>query len=445
MLHDVQTSVTFTTEGLTLEAPAGARRAEPGEVPDVLVATGPVPSPRSPRVAVLAVDAPVALASGADLACTTEELNRDPAGLLRQAWAIRRLTRPLADDPDAEWLAALQREIHADELALVRRHTPLGRLTLEALGNGARFRVAAPASAVEEAVGLTDADGLIGASLADREPTWVVAVVSRDGAEWVRRALPVVRAAVDARDRATLADRLAEARATTKHHDENIRKLLSVLTHDLRNVFFPIQLALKVLERQIGTPKQMGTLARSVATGSDLVRRLADATWVFGGEAPKRHPSDSSDLAEVCAKVQKRVRDRYPDAQLNIVDVVAPKVVSFSEPVLEGIVHTLVSNAVAHGGRAHLTCSYLPDGSARVLVRNEGRLPFNDLAQIEPFQHRARGGLGLGLYAAHHLAAAQGLSLTVSNAADGHVEAVLTIPAEPTAEPGSTREAPPVE
>lgn len=445
--------LTFQVSGIELEAPSGARSVRTGEVPDVIVAREFPRGLLEPSVAILAVDASAVLATRADAACTSGELRRQALPLLRRAWRARRLARPLPEDLDAEWVAALQEHIGADEVALVRRYAPFGSLTLEALEQAAdgldadRFFLLAPAARVADVFGLAHTDALLGVSIADREPTWVVARVNQGGENWLPQAFPLVRAAADARDRVLLADRLAEARTTKKHDDENIRKLLSVTTHDLRNVFFPIQLALKVLERHVSpTTRAFGTLSRSVATGSDLVRGLADATWVFGGEPPRRSPAVSSNLAEAWAKVLKRLRERHPSLALQTNDVPSTEV-PFAEGVVESVLHTLVSNAVSHGTQASATSRVLEDGSAHILIRNVGQLPFADLARIEPFQHRARGGLGLGLFVAHHLCVAQGLVLSLGQTADGWVEAHLTIPLKPTppAEPAPPPDTIPVE
>lgn len=419
--------------GLGFDVDLGPRLRRVDGGADVVVVRA-WPDRLAPGVAVLAVDAEGDVRRRADHAVTSEQLRTDASAAVWRAWAARRVHRPLAEDSDVDWLEALRLTLGAREARLVRRggpSDPPSHDLLTEVAHGDRLVAWVGADRVAADLGLAGADVALAVAGMDREPAWVVAA-GLGGADWAEAALPLLRAAADARDRVVLLERLAEARTASQRHDQLVRKLLAVLTHDLRNVLFPIQLGLKVLERQVGATKQVLALYRSVANGSDLVRRLSDATWVFGGEPPARSPSVSSDVADVCRAALRYVAGRFPGRAIEVVGDLPSLQVPFAQSVLEGILTTLLTNALQHGppDRPVQLSGRAEDESAWITVLNGGHLPFSDLNQLGPFQHRARGGLGLGLYVANRLAQAQGMDLQVREV-DGEVQSTLHIPARP--------------
>jgi signal transduction histidine kinase len=102
---------------------------------------------------------------------------------------------------------------------------------------------------------------------------------------------------------------------------------------------------------------------------------------------------------------------------------------------LKRCVWNLVDNAVKYGARARIA---VDDDERRMRIRvlDEGPgIPAEDMPKVfEPFyrvessRNRATGGTGLGLSIAKGIAEDHGGSLTLSNRAEGGLEATLLLP-----------------
>jgi signal transduction histidine kinase len=99
-----------------------------------------------------------------------------------------------------------------------------------------------------------------------------------------------------------------------------------------------------------------------------------------------------------------------------------------ADPVVaERILAVLLDNLLRHGGGAGEVIVEADPHTVRLTFRNPGELPFARLADVGPFDHRSRGGLGVGLFVARRLSEANGLGLSVEGQ-NGVVTAVVTLP-----------------
>lgn len=348
----------------------------------MIVVTGDEPIPEGPA-AILAVDS--AAPWRADHAARAAEVAAAPERAARDAWHARLLYRPAVTDAPADWLEAVSAACG-------------GSAELVRAGPGARLDVA---------------DGAAFARLDEGE--WVRVVAPEPAA-----LLSTLRGIADARGRAAaVARREGDAQRTAR--------LLAILAHDLRNVFFPIQLGAKLLERQHGAVRSVQAIGRSANDGVELVRKLVAGAWVFGGSPPAPRPAASARLPDVWGRVLEWAAERYPERPYRA-DPPPGVIVGVDSLTLETLLTTTFGNALHHGDAppVEVTWSEAAD-HVRVTVRNRGALPFPDFRALEPLDHRARGALGIGLYAARRLAEVHGVGIDVRAVGD-EVEATLTLP-----------------
>jgi signal transduction histidine kinase len=359
-------------------------------------------------------------------ACTTAALlGATPVTEVVRAWVARRLDRPLAGDDDPGWLAALAHRSGALHAAFVRRSQPLGSLTLERLEahRGGPERILSFGADWAEEAALVGAPSLLALFTEDPEPTCLI--VAGTTPEWARAAVEPLRAAADARDRLLLRRQLRDARAAAVRQDQGMRRVMFVITHQLRNVLFPIHLGVKVIERQQGPIQALGGISHSLASADALVRRLSDLGRALDGgpRASATHPS--ADLAGVVRRLVAAAKERHPQRTLNHTDRPAPDV-PFDEDVIERIAGILVENALVHGDatphpRLEIESN---EQSVAIVVTNTGTLPFTDLYDPDPDEPRGRG---LGLLLATRLAQDHGLGLQLGQEGEA-VVATLRIP-----------------
>jgi signal transduction histidine kinase len=406
------------------------------------------PPPRMPeaRPALLAVRAgptvdPAWLEEEVDGWALPAELDAD---VLWRAIVARRVLRPDAADPqDRLWLEAVRAWCGAQAAAKV---VDAGALVVgEADGldavwacrplvaRASRSTVALPsAEALRVRFGLAQipADAILGLPLGSRSSDGALLLISRGGGpEWLETALPLARAAADAAERVALIRRATGAETDLRQLHQAMTRFVQMVSHDLRSPLFAVQLGVKVLERQNGPSQSITVLNRAVGSASDLLKRLVEA-----GRSvldPPRVAPGTSDLGAGWARVASEVAAQHPGA--TIVGRVGspgnvPLRVALDATSVEMLLRVLLTNAVVHGGTDAPVQVETTVGDTDVVVRirNRGRLPFADLAALEPFEQRANGGLGVGLFLARRVALAGGVDLDVADAS-GEVEARLRI------------------
>lgn len=354
---------------------------------------------------------------------TTAAFVHAPERVARRAAAARRVGKGRGDD-ELAWLDAVRTVTSADGAAAAWPDEIVAggdgeaglAASLAAVTAVARagWVVVPSAGALRERFGVElPVDGVVGVPIGARTADGVLLVwVRTGGSAWVREAVPSVRAVAAAAHAGALERRLAAAETSRRGLDRLTRRLLSVVGHDLRNPLFAVQLAVKVLEREHGRTETIATLHRATGTATQLVRRLVDAGRQVLDVPSAPPPGGVSDLREALDRSSAEVGRLRPDVPRPDTSS-APRVAVAMEPsTLERVLTAVLDNAVVHGTGATVRVD-LADGRARIEVRNVGRLPFSDLDRLEPFEHRANGGLGVGLYCARRLAAACGATLEV--------------------------------
>lgn len=392
---------------------------------DVVVAPGSKRPPRVRREAVVRVGAagPGWDEVPVDLAVTAEELGRDATGLVQRARLRRLALRPHPEDPDADVLGAISALTRADArivragdapaLGPVVRATRGGTVTASSADEiTARFGDLGLDALVARALGPSDDDGAL------------VITVPRDGAVWLAREEATLRGALEAMALRRAEQRVRAVEARAEETASLLRRLLSVGGHDLSNLLFAAHLAVAAVQRQVGLTPPVEKLARSITGAVKLVRRVVDTgTEILDGGPPT---DGVSDLPSVFARVRDQVVHDHPG---RVVDGAVPELeVAVSDVVLEKLLTVVLSNAALHSRGPVTVRGRLEDDGVTVEVRNEGKLPFDDLRRLRPFEHRSNRSLGAGLWTARRwVDELPGVELTVGSDADG-VTAVLRLP-----------------
>jgi K+-sensing histidine kinase KdpD len=169
-------------------------------------------------------------------------------------------------------------------------------------------------------------------------------------------------------------------------------------------------------------------ITRSANDGAELVRKLVSGAWVFGGSPPAQRPAASARLSDVWGRVLTWAAERYPERPYSA-DPAPGVIVGVDSLTLETLLTTLFGNALHHGDPSSpvaVTWGERAD-QIQLTVRNAGALPFPDFRALQPLDHRARGALGIGLYAARCLADVHGVGIDVRTHGP-EVEATLTLP-----------------
>lgn len=209
----------------------------------------------------------------------------------------------------------------------------------------------------------------------------------------------------------------------TQYYRAALAGLADALSHDLRNALFPMRLAHAILERRVGADPQLAAIDRAsraalrrLAAGVDACRELLE---------PEEAGAGPSDLDAAWSTAVDAALAIEPTA---VVDAVVPSLeVAVDGHTLGQVLSILLTNAVLHGSPPIVARCSADAVSVRLMVANDGQLPFTDLAEVEPFRYRSAAGIGAGLARARRLAAAQGFGLTLT-AAEGRVVATLTLP-----------------
>ncbi|HWB79746.1 MAG TPA: ATP-binding protein [Nannocystaceae bacterium] len=232
---------------------------------------------------------------------------------------------------------------------------------------------------------------------------------------------------VEARERATLADRLA---ADARRKDE----FLAVLGHELRNPLAPIHAAVELWRNHAAalTDEQRQWTVDVVSRQSEhlahLVDDLLDASRAAHGKI--RLQRTEVDLRDIVEQSREVVRAR---AQLHRFEVLLPAVpvVVDADPMrLRQVVVNLLDNAIKFAPRGgHLVAQVRSEGGRGfVVVRDDGigiaaemrERVFGLFTQSEQSLARAAGGLGLGLPLVRRLTELHGGSVTVRSDGLGH-------------------------
>jgi signal transduction histidine kinase len=422
--RDIELRVHLSDEVVGL---AGSPSAAPVQLTglsdaDVVVVVNAQPhAPLRGRAAILRIVEPDVLPIGpaADLDLSVEAFVADPAAAARHALDRRLTRRPSGHDALEVWLSAVQRQLSADGAAFVngQLRAAVGDMPDPTPMAGPRFEAGAQAGAL-----LLGADGVavVPVRWGDDDGSLVVAV-REDGVNWLAGARPDLQA-IAAAATAAAADRRL-------HHLESqlglVRSMLGVVVHDLRGAMFGLELGTRLLDRVPAAAPVRDNLAGSVGVPmAQVCRTLSDVRTLLQTGSASGSPvfsrsegrSGASPLDRVWAEAVAGAARAHPDTpMISASSSVPPGATTTAPDAAATIFEALLDNALREAAGAPVRVRWLRRADQHLVleIRNPGTLPFDRVAQLEPFTKRARGRAGLGLYVARTVAASSGIELDV--------------------------------
>lgn len=216
---------------------------------------------------------------------------------------------------------------------------------------------------------------------------------------------------------------LTEALAEVTQRMEFERKLIGVVSHDLRDPLSAMSMAVETLKRAELEPHEervLSILERTTSHMSAMVTQLLDVTRLRGnGVYPLKFEEVDLD-----ALVEDRVESLRAARKCAAIETVAGRGngIQADASALRRAIDNLVGNAVRHGDPATPISVRVVqrDGTAEISVTNAGEpIPAERLPTLfEPFTQGTnphRDGLGLGLYITREIATAHGGTLEVES------------------------------
>lgn len=217
--------------------------------------------------------------------------------------------------------------------------------------------------------------------------------------------------------------RLREALEEVTQRMEFERRLMGVVSHDLRSPLQSVHMGMKLLEQETALStrgqRTVGLVSRSVEHMSCMIGQLLDVTRTrrSGG-----YPVTRSEI-DLCELVRLRVeelRAAHPDREITY--TCEDDGNGLYDPTAIGqLVHNLVGNALRHGrtdGPVEILASCHPDRTELRITNFGAAIPADVQATIfEPFS-RGRSsseGLGLGLYISHQITLAHGGRIDITS------------------------------
>ncbi|MCG2665301.1 HAMP domain-containing sensor histidine kinase, partial [Brevundimonas sp.] len=202
-------------------------------------------------------------------------------------------------------------------------------------------------------------------------------------------------------------------------------RVLAAVAHDLQTPLTRMRLRVE----KIGDDGLRAQLIADLAAMQHLVREGLDLARIETAPEPVVPVDLDALLSALC--------DDAADAGQPVVFAQGCGAVLSTRPqALRRCLTNLIDNAVRHGGSA--TVSAMIEGTnTRLIVRDHGpgvpedRLEalFEPFYRLDPSRSRDSGGTGLGLTIARRMAEGAGGRLTLANAEDGGLEAVVAFDA----------------
>jgi signal transduction histidine kinase/CheY-like chemotaxis protein len=257
---------------------------------------------------------------------------------------------------------------------------------------------------------------------------------------------------------------LAEAQDASRHRDE----CLDIVSHELRNPLFPMQLIADLLADEplsfADVKRASGVMRRQLKHLEHLVGDIKDvASGSRGKLALRKERVALSVIVEQAIEASRPIVDRAGHA-LCLALPASPVFVDADPVRLTQVITNLLSNAVkftARGGHLRVSAE-ARDGNARISVQDDGIGIEADMlcdifelyAQVRPSDPGVEPGAGIGLALARSLVEMHGGTITAQSSGPGKgSEFVVSIPlagpaqaesaiaasTPPKAEPGKLR------
>jgi two-component system osmolarity sensor histidine kinase EnvZ len=207
---------------------------------------------------------------------------------------------------------------------------------------------------------------------------------------------------------------------------------LAAIAHDFRTYLTRLRLRAEF----IADPTQQAKAVRDI----DEMSMLMDDTLLLIQQPDgARSTEDDHSASDLVTLLEELVDPhRQADAKISLAGTTRPVPVSADRATLKRALGNLIDNALRYGGAAHVDLT-VDDATASVSIRDDGDgVPPQALERLaEPFyrleasRSRETGGAGLGLAITRALTESLGGRLTLRNAAQGGLEAILSLPRAP--------------
>ena len=206
---------------------------------------------------------------------------------------------------------------------------------------------------------------------------------------------------------------------------------IGTVTHDLRNPLANTISLVELLKSRIDgdatNHKLLDAIRTSTNRADTLIRNLLDVNLITSGSSLPIS-IQQYDLMSIVEASTKAFRESYQVNVKTISDF--STLLGFFDPeMIRRALDNLISNAIKYGdGAVSVTCQQPDEGTARVLVRNEGNpIPINQQDKIfsrhyRATHHASQQGWGIGLSLVQGIIVAHGGSISlVSSEKEGTV------------------------
>ncbi len=242
-------------------------------------------------------------------------------------------------------------------------------------------------------------------------------------------------------------------RAQRQQIDEARRKLVQMVTHELRTPLISISMVPELISRQLGqlTPEQMQDLLADLGTGSQRLKRLVEQmvlitrleAGALTGERIRSHglPTQSWELLTAAIDLARKSAYRQPDVTVRLDDRNTDAMVQSDRGALKQALAEVLINAISFSsaGSEVVVSQWRADECVWISVVDHGPgIPAEQLEQVfEDFYQFEREssdqqGIGLGLPLARRIFEAHGGSLTLDSVVGKGTQVVICLPELPS-------------
>ena len=224
---------------------------------------------------------------------------------------------------------------------------------------------------------------------------------------------------------AELSGALASMARTLEERGDYIRTFAGHVSHEFKTPLTSIRGAVELLEDHAATmtEEERARFLRNVAQAGERLEHLVQRLIEFARADVAKPGGGASDALVVAQSVAARLRETGLPVQVEG----APATIAMEEPVLDGILVSLLENSRTHGGFGVMTSIHVGVEAGEVVLdvadSGPGVSPANAGKLFTPFftTARERGGSGLGLAIARALVGAHGGTLELRTTGPGPV------------------------
>jgi signal transduction histidine kinase len=224
---------------------------------------------------------------------------------------------------------------------------------------------------------------------------------------------------------ARLSEALASMARTLEERGDYIRTFAGHVSHEFKTPLTSIRGAVELLEEHATTmtEEERARFLRNIAQAGARLEHLVQRLIEFAKADVAKPAGGACDAHAVATSIAARLRETGLPVQVEG----APATIAMEEPVLDGILVSLLENARTHGGDGVMTSIHVGVEGDEVVIdvadSGPGVSPANAAKLFTPFFTTARekGGSGLGLAIARALVVAHGGSLELLATGPGPV------------------------